>query len=194
MATEIFDRAIPWMRLMNRAVTSGQPKRRGSRLVARLNIALSWSGVALLFVAAQRTSPHLFVAAAICLGAVVINDARQLALFRRQRGGLFATGAAVFGILYYLVSGLAVFLGGIAQHLLGEPRPDPVTLAFAELGVKTWPPVPSKRAPTPDRGIPVFDSLAALIYSRSKRVTPVQEVNLVDVSQVIEIVPGTPLQ
>jgi glycosyltransferase involved in cell wall biosynthesis len=192
--TQIFDRAIPWMRLVNRAVTRTRPTGRSLRAIGRLNIALTWLGMVLLATGLQTRLHTLLVAVAICFGVVVINDAGQLALFRQQRGIAFAMKAALFGMLYYLVSGVAMFLGWIAQHTLGEPRPDPVTQAFAELHVKRWPPVPSKRPSTPPRGIPVLSSLAELVYSRSKRARPAPEINLEDLPQVIEIPPGASLQ
>jgi hypothetical protein len=32
----------------------------------------------------------------------------------------------------------------VLRHSIGEPRQDPTIEAMAEVGVRTWPPVPSK--------------------------------------------------
>ena len=47
-------------------------------------------------------------------------------------------------MLYYLVNGLSAAYGWFLHAMVGEPRPDPVTEAYAELGAKTWPPVPAR--------------------------------------------------
>jgi hypothetical protein len=45
----------------------------------------------------------------------------------------------------YFVRGVAIVTGTLAREVIGEPSPDAVVQAFAEVGVKTWPPVPTRR-------------------------------------------------
>ena len=47
--------------------------------------------------------------------------------------------------MYYVLNGVSAGLAWLLHELFGEPRPDPAVEAFHELGVKMWPPVPSKR-------------------------------------------------
>jgi glycosyltransferase involved in cell wall biosynthesis len=194
LKAEIFDRGIPWMRLVNRAVVPTTLERRGMQATKKTNIALTWLG-ALLLVLGIRPSTHLLLAgAAVCFAVVAINDSAQLALFRRQRGMVFALKTAAFNSLYYFVSGIAILFGWVAQHAVGEPRPAAVTEAFAELDVKTWPPVPNKRKPSPPGGIPVIETRADVAY-RERRSRTSTEVVLEDPSPpAIDLPPGAQLQ
>jgi hypothetical protein len=47
------------------------------------------------------------------------------------------------------VYGIASAAGRLLYHAVGEPQPAPVVQAFAEVGVRTWPPVPAPRTPPP---------------------------------------------
>jgi hypothetical protein len=40
-----------------------------------------------------------------------------------------------------------VVFGWLLRQLLGEPTPHPAVEAFAEIGVRTWPPVPRRSDP-----------------------------------------------
>jgi hypothetical protein len=43
---------------------------------------------------------------------------------------------------------MAVTVGWLLREVLGEPGPDATVEAFAEVGLKMWPPVPAKRQVT----------------------------------------------
>jgi hypothetical protein len=66
-------------------------------------------------------------------------------LFRRERGLLFGLAAAPIHVLHYLLTGVAAVLGLVMRETFGAPVPDPTIDAYSEVGVKTWPPVPSRR-------------------------------------------------
>jgi hypothetical protein len=53
-------------------------------------------------------------------------------------------GVIPLHMLYYLNNGLAVVYGWLVHHSVGEPAPDALTQAYAEVGVQMWPPVRSK--------------------------------------------------
>jgi hypothetical protein len=99
-------------------------------------------------------------------------------------------------LLYYFVSGVALLFGWIAQHTIGEPRPDPATQAFAELDIKTWPPVPSKRLPSPPTGTRMIETRADAEYTRLKQrhADTTSELQLQDAPRTIEIPPDAQLQ
>lgn len=42
---------------------------------------------------------------------------------------------------------LGITYNWLVRHILGEPRPAPAIEAFAEVGVRMWPPVPQRRPP-----------------------------------------------
>ncbi|HEY8175057.1 MAG TPA: glycosyltransferase family 2 protein [Gemmatimonadaceae bacterium] len=195
IATEIFDRGVPWMRLVNRTVEPTRTSLRNLLTTKKVNIALT--GLAALFaILGLRPTAHALLAGAVaCVAIIGINDAPRFAFFLRERGATFAAKAVVLDLLYYFVSGVAMLFGWIAQHTVGEPRPTPVMEAFAELEVKTWPPVPSKRAPSNPRGIPVIRearSAAARLKRPGSQLDLPQ--NLTDVPPVIDVPPNAPLQ
>ena len=47
-------------------------------------------------------------------------------------------------IMFYLANGLSAISGWIAYSLVGAPMPPADVLAFEEIGVETWPPVPQR--------------------------------------------------
>jgi hypothetical protein len=199
IATEIFDRGVPWMRLVNRAVAPTQTNPRNLLTTKKLNIALTWLGALLVFVGLLPTAHALLAGAAACVAVIAINDVSRFAFFLRERGVAFAFKAVVVDLLYYFVNGVAMLFGWIAQHAIGEPRPGPVTEAFAELEFKTWPPIPSKRAPSNPRGFHAIreqDGAPAGAPAGLKRTAPEPafELSLSDVPQVIDVPPGAQLQ
>jgi glycosyltransferase involved in cell wall biosynthesis len=202
LATEMFDRGIPWMRLVNRSVAPTQRSPRSPRWIKKINIALTWLG-ALLLVLTFRLPPQALVAGALaCFTLVAVNESAQLRLFHRERGLAFAAKTVALDLLYYFVSGVALLIGWIAQHTVGEPHPDAATQAFAEMDVKTWPPVPSKRLPSPPGGIHVIETRADIAYSRrkEKHSDATSDLGLHDappalaMPPAIEIPPDAPLQ
>jgi hypothetical protein len=50
--------------------------------------------------------------------------------------------------MYYLINGISFGVGLFLQHLIGPPLRDPITSAYAEVGVQRWPPVPSRNRPS----------------------------------------------
>jgi hypothetical protein len=67
------------------------------------------------------------------------------AFFERERGLLFTLRAIPMHLVYYVVFGIAMALGWLLHVLFGDPRPAPLVEAYAEVGLQTWPPVPSKQ-------------------------------------------------
>lgn len=145
IVTEIFDRAVPWMRLVKRellrAPDGSQPRRRAKNL----KIGVSWLAVVCSALGWFAHSVPLALAALACFAVVLVSTGPQLAFFARERGVGFAILSAPFDVLYYLIAGLGVVMGWIARQAVGDPTPGAVAEAFAEMGVKHWPPVPVKR-------------------------------------------------
>lgn len=92
--TEIFQRALPWSRLIHRR--TGWPDTlnvsRGERLRAILAVAF--------LVSLPLTWVPLWLSFALLVAAVAANR-RLVALFNRRRGRLFALGAILFHQVYY---------------------------------------------------------------------------------------------
>jgi hypothetical protein len=146
IVSEIVDRAVPWMRLVNRFLTPAPEAARSLRATKTRNMALTWLATGLALLALDAWSIIPLLGSLACLVLVVVNNRAQLAFFRQERGLAFAIAAIPMDILYYLIGGLGVGAGWLARQMLGDPRPDPAVEAFTELAVKRWPPVPVKRA------------------------------------------------
>jgi glycosyltransferase involved in cell wall biosynthesis len=145
IATDLNDRAVPWMRVFSREVSAVRPRRTGRRTVKNINTALMWIALVTAMTALLADRPVMGIVAAACIAAVQLHDRHKLRFFARERGIWFALSVIPLQALSYLVNGVAVVLGWLLRELIGEPTPDPTVEAFAEVGVKMWPPVPVKR-------------------------------------------------
>lgn len=80
-------------------------------------------------------------------GAVAVLIALNLPVLRffaRLRGAAFAAGVAPLHLLVQLVAATALCRGWMLRAVIGDELPDAATQAYAELGVKKWPPVPRR--------------------------------------------------
>lgn len=80
----------------------------------------------------------------LSLLAVVAGSLDLYTFFTRVRGWRFALAVVPLHLLYYAINGVSVCMGWLLHHAVGEPRPDPVVEAYAEVGVLRDPPVPSR--------------------------------------------------
>jgi glycosyltransferase involved in cell wall biosynthesis len=148
IAADLQDRSVPWMRIFaKRGASLGRRKER-LRRAKTINTLLTWLGLALALGALIADRPWLWLGAGACIVLVLMNDRAQHRFFARERGVAFAIAAVPLQLLSYVVNGLAVTVGWALRQLLGDPAPHPTIEAFAEVGVKMWPPVPSKRSET----------------------------------------------
>jgi hypothetical protein len=149
IAAELNDQSVPWMRIFGRRDAVLGRRKTWLRTVKTANTALTWIGVLTAVSGVIAARPSLLLGGAVCLVMVVANDRAQHRFFVRERGARFALAVVPLRLLSYLVNGLAVTVGWLLRELLGEPSPHPTVEAFAEVGVKMWPPVPAKRSTAP---------------------------------------------
>jgi hypothetical protein len=111
----------------------------------KLAAALTW--LALLSFAGWRVRPAPFWVelTALAFVASLFVSAPLFAFMRRARGAAFVVAALPLHVLHYLVTGSSVAVAWILHVLVGEPQRDAADDAFAEVGVRTWPPVPRRR-------------------------------------------------
>ena len=145
VAADFQDRSVPWMRIFPKRGATVRRRATPLRTVKRVNTALTWLGVAFTLGAAIAARPSLLVAAAGCVLLAVINGRAQHRFFARERGTWFALRVVPLELLSYLANGMAVTVGWLLRQLLGDLTPNPTVEAFAEVGVRMWPPVPVKR-------------------------------------------------
>ena len=146
IAADLYDRALPWMRLFGGRPTTGLRRNAQLRALKQRNTALAWLALALTVacVFAQRLS--LLLGAGVCALLVLINNRSQYRFFARKRGITVALAAVPFDFLSYISHGFGIAFGWLLHQMIGEPKPHPTVEAFSEVGVRMWPPVPRKRA------------------------------------------------
>jgi GT2 family glycosyltransferase len=147
IAADLHDRAMPRMRLFERRAVTPRSEN-GDRLsrTKTVNTALTWLALALI-VGAIGTGWPLLLSGGVCLAVVLRNYLPQHRFFVRERGLAFALAVIPLQLLSYLVTGMAAVFGRLLGEFLGEPKPHPTVEAFAEIGVRTWPPVPRRSDP-----------------------------------------------
>jgi hypothetical protein len=114
LRTDLFDRAIPWLQLMQR--DRHMPADLNTAPAHRLSVILVGTLVALLVLAIFAGVPHWHLLAVVLGVALLLLNADLYSFFVRQRGLWFATGAVILHWTYYANCGLAVVLT-IGVHL-----------------------------------------------------------------------------
>ena len=182
IAADLQDRTVPWMRVFHRQVEA-RARRGGRRRGRNLNAALAWLALGSVVGAALAGRAEWLLTAAACVLAVLFNDRRQYRYFARERGPSFALAVVPLQLLVHLTSGAAIALGWLLRELLGEPTPTPTVEAYAEVGVRMWPPVPANRTrAAADMKRPIPSSRVQRAASRTgTKLSP---------SIVIPVVPG----
>jgi len=118
LGTDLFDRAVPWTRLIlrDRRFINDLNLRTSNRVSIAAMGALTVTGIA------APWAPALAWGSAIALLALMASNASLLRFFVRKRGGLFAIRTVPLLGMYYLCCGLGFFIG-IFQHVACPGRP-----------------------------------------------------------------------
>lgn len=145
ITADLYDRVVPWMRLFDRRAVPREKTSEKPWGATTINTVLTWGALVLGAYGIHAGRPLLFVASTACTAVVLRNTFARYRFFARHRGLAFAVAAFPLDLLSYLVNGVAVVSGWLMRQLLGEPKPHPTIEAFAEIGVRTWPPIPSPR-------------------------------------------------
>lgn len=146
--TDLKDRGIPWARLLaHRGVmlASGTLNLRWTEKLATL---LVWAGVMLLAAWAVTQRAGFAAAGLVFVAFVLALNLPLWRFFARVRGLWFTVRVMPAHLLYYLLNGVSFGIGLLLQQLVGPPIPDPTIDAYSEVGVKRWPPVPSRNRPS----------------------------------------------
>jgi len=144
ITTDLHDRGVPWMRLLVEQGDANKAAVLNLRLTEKINTGLIWVAVAFTLAALVLRDFRWLLGT---LGAVlpVIYTSRTLyGFFARCRGTWFAVRVVPVHLLYYFLNGISALWGILLHHTIGEPKPPADVQAFAEVGVETWPPIPSK--------------------------------------------------
>lgn len=127
-------------------------KVRADRLyvTTRLDALLAWVTLTSLAVGVWQQSVPFVLLGLSALLALVVHNVRLFASFMRARSLFFAVAAVPLHLFACAAYSVASALGRLLYHAIGETQPDPVVQAFAEVGARTWPPIPSQRFARPE--------------------------------------------
>ena len=145
VATDLRDRGVPWVRLLVAQSTPVRPRRLNVTAQEKVCTALSCLMVVLTMMALVLGETRIAAAAAVCLVPILVVNRHFYAFFERTRGFWFALRVVPMHVLYYCLNGVAAASGWFMHQLLGGPTADPIMEAFSEVGIQTWPPIPTKR-------------------------------------------------
>jgi glycosyltransferase involved in cell wall biosynthesis len=126
--TDIFDRALPWTRLILRE--NRLPNDLNLRFRERYSVALTWT--AILSLAASFDRPLFLIPFAISLAATLALQSDFWRFLAARRGWGFAIAVMPLHLLYFTYSGLA-FGAGLLMHLVGVRPPEAQAPARASL-------------------------------------------------------------
>lgn len=146
VATDLRDRGASWMRVVNQRLAADPRALLTLRAAERRNTLLACLAALALALPVALPGVWGWAAPAACLAAFTVGNRDQYAFFGRLRGALFAAATVPLDLLYYLVNGIGMLGGWALRVTVGEPRPDPVAEAMAEVGAETWPPVRRRRS------------------------------------------------
>lgn len=146
LVSDMRDRAVPWMRVLGRRAIDGGQGAAWYTTASPARTLLMTATLVLGVAGATARDAQLLATAGLLLLVALLLNARILAKFARARGFAFAMAAAPLHLLFELFNGIALGTGWLVYHLVGDPRPNPTIEAFAEVGVQTWPPVPTRCA------------------------------------------------
>lgn len=148
LKTDLKDRGIPWARLLAHRGSMMSAGTLNLKWTEKLNTVLVWLGTLSLLVSLVLFDGRVAIFGGACLAVAVLISMPLLGFFHRARGPWFAIRVIPVHLLYYLLNGISFGLGMLLHQLIGAPRQDPTIEAYSEIGVKRWPPVPTRNRST----------------------------------------------
>ena len=116
LRTDLFDRGIPWVRLLLERERLTRPAGLNLRQGESFKIALVLTGILLLLLAGPTGQPRLLFPAGAALALVLASNHALIRWFFRKEGPLFALAVLPLNLWYYAISGAAV-AAGLVLHL-----------------------------------------------------------------------------
>ncbi|MFV1986746.1 MAG: glycosyltransferase family 2 protein [Gemmatimonadota bacterium] len=144
LRTDLRHRGVPWTRL----ILHEGPSAGGSALnvhpINRLSVIFTWLAFGIL-PAAPVFRSWWPVAVSVTLSfTVVLLNFRFFATVWRAAGLKVALGSIPLHLMFYFSNGLSALSGAVVYSIVGAPLPPADVAAFEEIGVETWPPLPSR--------------------------------------------------
>lgn len=144
MVSDLWGRGVMLTRLLGYSDARAQMRSDALHTLARASSLLAIIGGVGVLTAAQGASDWIAIVGIPLAGILLVNHSIHRFLFAR-RGLTFTLMASPLHVVAEIVSAAALVSGWLLRNIVGEPTPDPTTQALAEVGAKTWPPVPKRR-------------------------------------------------
>lgn len=142
--TDLRSRGVPWTRLLLHEGPSPGSSTLNISPKHRFCVALTWIAFGILPASLVfRTWWPLLGGLFAVLLVAGLNAGFLRLLLKRTRPAV-ALAAVPLLVTFYFANGLSSISGWLAYSLVGAPLPPPEVLAFEELGVETWPPIPKR--------------------------------------------------
>lgn len=145
LVSEIRDHGIPWEGRPHRGAIPVSPGLRALRLIEGVSISLVWCALVLAAIGLRTDVRAVWIAAIGCAATAALLSIPALLFLAQRRSILFVAIATPLYALELLLNGIGAAYSWSMRHTIGEPRPAPLIDALAEIGVETWPPVPTRR-------------------------------------------------
>ncbi len=147
--TDVKDRGVPWMRLLLQEGKLGQRTSLNLKPIEKVNTAMVGLALLGIMIAAVSAEPRWLMVSVGGVGFVGLTNLPFYRFLIRAGGVGFALAALPLHLLYYVLNGICASSGWLLHHLVGEPAPEAAVQAWAEVGVRRWPPVPARVASGP---------------------------------------------
>ncbi|MDH3732613.1 MAG: glycosyltransferase [Gemmatimonadota bacterium] len=144
LRTDLKHRGVPWTRLILHEGPNAGGSALNVRPINRLCVVLTWLAFGILPAAAVFRSWWPVAVSIWAASVVVLLNASLFACLFRAGGLRVALGAIPLHLLFYFSNGLSALSGAVAYSVVGAPLPPADVAAFEEVGVETWPPLPSR--------------------------------------------------
>ncbi|HEX2781438.1 MAG TPA: glycosyltransferase [Gemmatimonadaceae bacterium] len=170
LRTDFANHALPWARLLFHAGDLARVRTPSFGWREKTNAMLTVLTVFVLALRVRWPSTGMTAFVASCIVAMLVGYGSFLRFALRHRGVFRAALFVPLQVARYLVAVMAIIVGWLLHHLVGEPRRDVRDDALAEVGLQTWPPVPT-RLPSDSWHLPpggrLADSISHITAARS---------------------------
>ncbi len=144
LMTDLKSRGVPWTRLILHEGPSPGGSALNISVRNRICVALAAVAFGILPGLLVFRAQWPLTVSAVCVLAICLLNFGFFSLLLRSAGVIVAVASIPLLIMFYLASGLSAVSGWLAYSLVGAPLPPADVLAFEELGVETWPPIPKR--------------------------------------------------
>ena len=142
--TDLKSRGVPWTRLILHEGPS--PGASTLNISPRHRICVLLTAIAFGILPGILVFQALWplIVSALAILAIVLLNAGFFRLLWKTSGPRLAAAGVPLLVMFYFASGLSAISGWLVYSLVGAPLPPVDVMAFEEVGVETWPPIPKR--------------------------------------------------